>query len=56
MGLRAAPSVRAQGSAKAQPFLFQGAEAIFGGTEEPVESGAGFAGRAAGAEPRSGGR
>ena len=31
MGLRAAPSVRAQGSAKAQPFLFQGAEAILGG-------------------------
>lgn len=56
MGLRAAPSVTVQGSAGAQPFLFQGAEAIFGGTEELAGSGADFAGRAAGAEPRSGGR
>lgn len=34
VGLRAAPLVRAQGSAKTQPFLFQGAEAIFAGGVE----------------------
>ena len=40
MGVRAARSVGAQGSATAQSFLFRGAQAIFGGTEVPAGSGA----------------